>query len=45
MSANVGVVKRVAGGFGVDCEGVGRLLALPFQDQGMDGVDQALLGD
>ena len=40
MSANVGVVKGIASGFGVDCEGMRRLLGLPLLDQ---GVDQAVL--
>ena len=44
MSANVGAVKRVAGGFGVDCKGVCRLLGLSFVNQGVDCVNQAVLG-
>ena len=43
MSANVGVVKWIASGFGVDCEGMRRLLGLPLLDQGVYGIDQAVL--
>ena len=45
MSANRGVVKGIAGGFGVDGEGARRLLSLPFLDEGVDCVNQAVLRD
>ena len=44
VSANVGVVERIAGSFGVDCKGMGRLLSLPFLD-GVYCVNQAVLRD
>ena len=43
MPANMGVMERIAGGFGVNCEGMGVVLALPLLDEGMDGVNQAVL--
>ena len=43
MPANMGVMERIAGGFGVDCESMGVVLALPLLNEGMDGVNQAVL--
>ena len=43
VPANVGVVKRVASGFGVNGQGVGVVLALPLLDEGVDSVNQAML--
>ena len=39
------VVVRVAGGLGVNGDGVSGLLLLPLLDQAVDGVDQAMLLD
>ena len=43
VPANVGVVERVASGFGVNCKSMGVVLALPLLNEGMDGVNQAAL--
>ena len=43
VPANVGVVERVASGFGVNCKSMGVVLALPLLSEGMDGVNQAVL--
>ena len=43
VSANMGVVERIAGGFGVDCKSVGVVLALPLLNQRVNGVNQAVL--
>ena len=45
MSANVGMVERIACGFCVHCEGVGRILVLPVLDHGVDGINKAMLWD
>ena len=45
VSANVRVVKGIACGFGIDGEGMGGLLGLPFLDDGVDGIDQSVLGN
>ena len=45
VATNVGVVIRVACGLGVHGESVSGLLSLPFLDQGMDCVNQSMLGD
>ena len=39
VSADMGVVKGIAGGFCVDCQGMSRLLGLPLLDHGMDGIE------
>ena len=44
VSANVGVMKRVASGFCVNGQGVCSMLELPLLDQGMDCIDEAVLG-
>ena len=41
--ADVGVVKRVASGFGVNGQGVGVILALPLLNEGVNSVNQAVL--
>jgi len=41
--ADVGVVKRVASGFGVNGQGVGVILALPLLNEGVNSVNQAAL--
>ena len=43
VSANVGMVKGVASGFGVDCQGVGIVLALPLLDHRVNGIKEAVL--
>ena len=43
VPADVGVVERVAGGFGVNSKRVGVVLALPLLDEGVDCVNQAML--
>ena len=43
MSADVGVVEGIAGGVGVNCESVGRILVLPVLDHRVDGVNEAML--
>ena len=43
VSADVGVVKRVASGFGVNGQGVGVILALPLLNEGVNSVNQAVL--
>ena len=44
VSANVGVMKRVASGFCVNGQGVCSMLELPLLDQGVDCIDEAVLG-
>ena len=43
VPADVGVVERVASGFGVIGKRVGVVLALPLLNKGVDGVNQAVL--
>ena len=43
VSADVGVVGRVASGFGVNGKRVCVVLALPLLKKGVDGVNQAVL--
>ena len=43
VPADVGVVERVARGFGVNGKRVGVVLALPLLNKGVDGVNQAVL--
>ena len=43
--ANVGVVERIASGFGVDCKCVGVVLALPLLNERVNGINQAVLGN
>ena len=43
MFANVGVMKGVACGFGVNCQGVRSVLALPVLNHGMDGINKPML--
>ena len=43
MSADVGMMERIAGGFCVHCDGVGRILVLPVLDHGVDGINEAML--
>ena len=43
VSADVGVVGRVASGFGVNGKRVCVVLALPLLNKGVDGVNQAVL--
>ena len=43
MSSDMGVMEWIACGFGVNCESMGVVLALPVLNEGMDGVDQAVL--
>ena len=43
--ADVGVVKRVASGFGVDGQGMGVILALPLLNKALNSIDQAVLWD
>ena len=43
VPADVGMVERVAGGFGVNSKSVGVVLALPLLNEGVDGVNQAML--
>ena len=43
VPADVGVVKRVASGFGVNGQGVGVILALPLLNEGVNSVNQAVL--
>ena len=43
VPADVGVVERVASGFGVNGKSVGVVLALPLLNEGVDGVNQAML--
>ena len=45
VSACVRVVGGIACGFGIDGEGVGGLLDSPFLDEGVDGIDQSVLGN
>ena len=45
VPANVGVVERIASGFGVDCKGVGVVLALPLLNERVNGINQAVLGN
>ena len=45
VSADVGVVEGVAGGVSVHCKGVRGLLLLPVVNHGVDGIDQAVLGN
>ena len=45
VSANVGVVKGVASGFGVHRKSVCSILALPLLDHRMDCIDKSVLGD
>ena len=44
VPAAVRMVERVACGFGVDCECMCVVLALPLLDQGMSGINQTVLG-
>ena len=39
VPADVGVVERVAGGFGVNGKSVGVVLALPLLNEGVDCVN------
>ena len=43
VPADVGVVERVASGFGVNGKSMGVVLALPLLNKGVDGVNQAVL--
>ena len=43
VPANVGVVDRVASGFGVNGQSMGVILALPLLNEGVNGVNQAVL--
>ena len=43
MSADVGVVEGITGGFGVNRESVGRILVLPVLDHRVDGINEAML--
>ena len=43
VPADVGAVKRVASGFGVNGQGVGVILALPLLNEGVNSVNQAVL--
>ena len=43
VSAYVGVMERVAGGFGVNGQSMGSVLALPLLNKGVNGVNQAVL--
>ena len=43
VPANVGVVERVASGFGVDGQSMGVILAVPLLNKRVNGVDQAVL--
>ena len=43
MPSNMGVMEWIARGVGVNCESMGVVLALPVLNEGMDGVDQAVL--
>ena len=43
VPANVGMVERVASGFGVNGKSMGVVLALPLLNKGVDGVNQAVL--
>ena len=45
VPADVGMVERVACGFGVDCECMSIVLALPLLNQRMDGINQTVLGN
>ena len=45
VTPNVGVVTGVACGLGVDGDGVGGLLVVPFLNEGMGGINQTVLGD
>ena len=44
MSANVGVMEGVAGGFGVNGQGVCSMLVLPLLNHRVDCVNEAVLG-
>ena len=44
VSANMGVMERIACGFGVHGQGVCSMLELPLLDQGVDCIDEAVLG-
>ena len=41
----MGVVVRIAGGLGVNGDGVSGLLFLPLLDQTVNSIDQAMLGN
>ena len=43
VPADVGMVKRVAGSFGVNSKSVGVVLALPLLDKGVDCINEATL--
>ena len=43
VPANVGMVERVASGFGVNGQSMGVVLALPLLNKGVNGVDEAVL--
>ena len=45
VPANMGVVERIASGFGVDGKSVGVVLVLPLLNQRVNGINQAVLGD
>ena len=45
VAANVRVVVRVAGGLGVNGDGVSGLLSLPLLDQAVGCVDQGMVGN
>ena len=43
VSAHIGVMERIACGFGVYGQGVGGLLSLPLLDQRVDCINKAVL--
>ena len=45
LSANVGMMERVACRFCVHGQSVSGLLTLPLLDHGVDCIDEAVLGD
>ena len=45
VSANVGVVKRVAGSLDIHRQGVCGLLLLPVLDEGVNRIDESVLWD
>ena len=44
VPANMGMMERIAGGFGVHGQGVCGMLRWPLLDHGVDRIDEAVLG-
>ena len=45
VSANVGMVERIAGGLDIYRQGVCGLLLLPVEDKGVNCIDESVLWD